>query len=77
MKNIRLQYVAEDNKELVFHLPNSLLRDVGWKPGDLVKVTISEKGDIILSNTVMNIEAKNCLDAIDADEDLYAIYGGD
>ena len=75
MKNIRLQYVSKDDKMLVFHLPNSLLIDAGWKPGDLVKIAIGDNGDINLSNTARNTEAKECLEAMD--DDLYAIYGGD
>ena len=44
---VKLQY--DQNKQYKLTLPKALIEAKGWKKGDAIRVSLDEKGNIILS----------------------------
>lgn len=42
-------YVQQDGGDLVVPIPDELLREIGWMPGDILQWNIQENGSIIIS----------------------------
>lgn len=42
-------YVQQDGDDLVVPIPDELLQEIGWRPGDILQWNIQENGSIIIS----------------------------